>query len=365
MNQNYFTPPNARNSSNPFNPSPQNSLSPPKYPEPHPFTENLRFLSNPKSEYEDRQALLKKAHNEELRRSYKSHLEQLSAAKSRKQGKFFRQPPSPVEKTRIPIRASEGRLSPELLKAGKVLTEAVFFSPQLPRKEMNQFKEFRESQIKSSPWIEDFSRREEELARKRDFWIQSLNQQVNEKKLKNEKKVAQQKLKEKQDEERIRKELQEIDLLYKKELSAENGEDYDDQSLRMVSMITPQREMKVLKEQEKIEFREPLKKSIVSKGFKEKKDVGFNKVNQIDQQQKLVELRSNMNELIKDLRFEAQASKYEKDEVLQEFNLFRNFIHEKKNVEELASPGLMRAGKSMLDRYRVSSIPYRGYMNIY
>ena len=70
--------------------------------------------------------------------------------------------------------------------------------------------------------------------------------------------------------------------------------------------------------------------------------------------------------MIKDLRFEAQASKFEKDEILRELDGMRNLMHDRKNYEEFESHGLARAGKSVLTRYKPLDFPvHRSSMNIY
>ena len=361
MNQNYFSPPIARHNFNSIRPSPENSLSPSKYLDSFTKLQPSQFLSNPKSEYEDRQALLQKAYNEELRKSYRARLEKVEAPKSVMSRHDSRnQANRNNQNLHNSIKAGNGSLSPEF-----ATFKDLYYSPQTSKKDQIFLSKNRDNGAIFSPWIEDYAKREQDQIKKKDLWLQSLNQQIAEKKFEQERKDAENSEKAKREEARIRRELQELELQFKKELVTEFGippepTDYNDESLTQVSKIVPTDDQKLEKPRERtFKYQKPGKS-------KRPDQVHQKKTFKFDDQTKLAELRNDFNEMIKDLRFEAQASKFEKDEILRELDGMRNLMHDRKNYEEFGSHGLARAGKSVLTRYKPLDFPvHRSSMNIY
>ena len=361
MNTNYFAPPIARHNFNSIRPSPENSLSPSKYLDSFSKLQPSQFLSNPKSEYEDRQALLQKAYNEELRKSYRTRLEKVEGPKSVMSRQDSRNQPNRNNQNLYnSIKAGNGSLSPEY-----ATFKDLYYSPQTSKKDPNFFTKNKDIGAIYSPWIEDYAKREQDQIKKKDLWLQSLNQQIAEKKLEQERKDAENSEKAKREEARIRRELQELELQFKKELVAESGiqidqPEYNDESVNQISKIVQIDEKKLERPREKVFKYQKSEKS------KKLDQISRKKIIKLDDQTKLAELRNDFNEMIKDLRFEAQASKFEKDEILRELDGMRNLMHDRKSYEEFGAHGLLRAGKSVLTRYKPFDFPvHRTSMNIY
>lgn len=317
MNTNYFFPPLAQKFSTKSSENHFQTSSP--GPPPNYLHQQSGFLSNPKSDYEDRQQLLKKAYNEELRQAYNSHQHQLDLKKQSK---------------RSSIVASK---SPELSKNSSPSPE--FFSPQYKKTEKFPM-------ISEAPWIEDYSMRSKDQDSKKKQWLQSLNDQLIEKTQEKKRKIAEKAAKDKEDEARVRRELQELDIKYKRELIFESGsliDPYTDDSIAQVSSIVPVKPI----ESKKSIFKDP---NFSSSPLPELPKITSNKSGQLKTHQRLNNLRTEVDSMIKDLKIEAQASKYEKDEVLHDFKYAMSLLHETNSINPLKNQGFFRTGQAILSR---------------
>lgn len=324
MNSNYFFPPLAQKFSNKSLENNLQSGSP--VPPLNYVQQKSGFLSNPKSDYEDRQLLLKKAYNEELRQAYNSHQQQLDLKRQSKRSSIV------VSK------------SPELTKNSSPSPE--YFSPQLKKTE-NWLWHEKYSNLPEAPWIEDYSLRAKDHETKKKQWIQSLNEQIIQKTQEKNKKIAEKAAKDKEDEARIRRELQELDIKYKKELKFESGstnDPYIDDSLAQVSSIIP---VKPITSKKSI-FKDPYFTN--SPTIPEHPKISSNKSGKLIIQQRLNNLRTEVNSMIKDLKTEAQASKYEKDEVLQDFKYAMSLLHESNSINPSKNQSIFRTGQTILSR---------------
>lgn len=322
MNSNYFSPPLARQFSTKSSDNPKHkpTPSPSLLYSPH----KSHFLANPKSDYEDRQSLLKKAYNEQLKQAYSTHQQELEFKKQTKRNSILTS------------------ISPQLSIKHESIPE--YFTPQVSKK--SEYWQEKKLNFNEAPWIQDYNLKAIEQENKKNLWLQSLNDQIYEKSEEKKRKMNEKALKDQEDEARVRRELQELELKYKKELVLETGSPtspYHDDSIAEISKIVPTQPKKnIFQDLNNVYTPTPSKFNTLNEKS--------NKIEQISSRYKLNDLRAEVNEMIKDLKLEAQSSKFEKEEVLRELSQARSILNESNSINPLKNKGLYRTGQSILSR---------------
>lgn len=264
------------------------------------------------SEWDRRQGMVREAYNKELEEKYREKVRESEENKVNKRGS----PSGNIERREILDFFVDGRR-----KASKGTVKKEFFS-QSP-----QPKTLQDDGKNMFSWLSPGNLRENEKTLKKKEWVRSLHQQIEEKHKANAKLLSENFEKEALDEAKVRKQLEELRQQYKRELFFEAGALEPSQSSNNSNIR--QGSPTVLSGFPKSNAKY-LNKSIFSNNQPFQKFKSESVSENLNHKSKLKIARSDVSDLIKNLKLEANSLEPENQKVSHEIGRVNIFFSNKR-----------------------------------